>query len=164
MKIHNIRLNSALRDFLWEKQILPKPWPENADLSGLKRIAFSGALRVEPYSRHMHRPAQMMTIISSGYMSYAHSPLCKARIGAFCSIAVGSQLMGDQHPYQRVSSHMLSYGGYYKDLARELGAKECRLGSARPTPSRSRRRWCATMSGSARRCCLAAASRSGMAR
>lgn len=129
MKIHNLKLNSALRGFLWHKRIIPKPWPADADLSELQRVVFPDTLRAEPYTRHMIRPVKELVLGSLGHMSYSHSPLMGLQIGAFCAIATNVKMMGDQHPYERVSSHSVSYADYYRVAAAELGAREIRLGT-----------------------------------
>ncbi|NBZ89559.1 CatB-related O-acetyltransferase [Stagnihabitans tardus] len=123
-------MTPRLRDFLWEKRIVPKPW-RTKGLDRIKSLHFPDDLEVEPYTRHVFRPGDgAMLLSSSRHMTYQHAQLAGSRIGAFCSIARGVEEMGDTHPMDRVTSHSLGYGSYYHQMALELGAEEYRPWSA----------------------------------
>lgn len=118
---HNIRLNSTLRDFLQARHIQPKD-DGPAVWRNLERLVFSDDLHLSDWTRHVLRDGKALILGSLGYMSYAYSPAHRFRAGAFCSIAAGVTVMGDRHPHERVSTHPFTYGPFYREAAKALGA------------------------------------------
>lgn len=61
--------------------------------------------------------------VSVGAYSYFandfHGPI--DRVGRYCSIAVGSRVMGDRHPIERVTTHLLSYDRVYFEAVKHYG-------------------------------------------
>ena len=122
LKHITIAMTDDLRDFLWERQIIPKPW-ERETLKPVKTLLVPPSLQVEPYTRHVFRRMdQTLVLTSARHMSYTHSPLHLSRMGAFCSIAIGVSEMGASHPIERTSSHPFSYDAYYSTLVAKMGA------------------------------------------
>jgi len=124
METIRLDVTKRLRGFLWDHRIIPKPW-RSKGLEAVHCLHLPEDLSVEPYTRHVFRSGDgAMLLSSSRHMTYQHAHLPGSVIGAFCSIARGVEEMGDSHPTDRVSSHSLGYGGYYRTLAQELGAKD----------------------------------------
>ncbi|MFC3568832.1 CatB-related O-acetyltransferase [Paracoccus simplex] len=115
-------MNHRIFDFLSQSRILPKSQETEGNLEKIERIVFHDNLRVSHWTRHFVKNGNVMVIGSLGYMSYAHSPAHRFTSAAFCSIATGVRMMGNNHPYSRVSTHPVSYGPFYREAARELGA------------------------------------------
>jgi virginiamycin A acetyltransferase len=123
MKFLTIQMNDRLRDFLWEMHIIPKPW-QRPSLADIRTLQVPPGLKVEPFTRHVfRRPDQTLILTSARHMTYTHAALPRSRIGAYCSVALGVAEMGDTHPVERVSTHLFSYDGYYRNLATKMGAK-----------------------------------------
>lgn len=125
-KIHTLRLNTAMRDLLYDANIRPNGDAKDA-MSKTDRIVFSNKLKVSCWTRHFMREPGTMVIGSLGYMSYAYSPAHQFSTGAYCSIAPGVRVMGDRHPVKRVSTHPFTYGAFYEAAARTLGASDVRM-------------------------------------
>lgn len=120
--IHNVRLNSGLREYLQSHEIQPKD-NSAATWRGLERLIFPGNLRLSSWCRFDLSDSKLLVLGSLGYMSYTHSPAHRFRTGAFCSIATGVTVMGDSHPHERVSTHPFTYGPFYRDTAKAMGAQ-----------------------------------------
>jgi len=117
MKHVSLPMNDRLRDFLWEKHIIPKPW-QRKSLADVKTLLVPPGLAVEPMTRHVfRRPEQALVLSSAKHMTYLHSALPRTRLGAYCSVALGVIEMGDTHPTERVSTHLYSYEPYYQHLS-----------------------------------------------
>lgn len=126
MECLRLEMTAPLREFLWDQRIMPKPWVHKG-LDRVKCLFLPDDLAVEPYTRHVFRPGDgAMLLSSSRHMTYQHGHLPGSRIGAFCSIARGVEEMGDTHPTDRVTSHLLSYGAFYRQQAKEMGAEDYR--------------------------------------
>lgn len=120
--IHNVRMNSVLRDYLQSHEIQPKD-NSPAIWRAIERLTFPGNLRLSAWSRFDLSDRTNLVLGSLGYMSYTHSPTHRFRTGAFCSIATGVTIMGDSHPSERVSTHPFTYGPYYRNAAKAMGAE-----------------------------------------
>lgn len=62
--------------------------------------------------------------LSTGSFSYVLSRLqSRTRVGRYCSIAIGCEVLGIDHPTDRISTHIFTFRPYYRDiLTKELGA------------------------------------------
>lgn len=126
--MNNIKLNSSLRKYLQDKEIFPKYDDKGSSgLDRVNRVVFSDNLHVSEKTRHFVRDGDVMVIGSLGYLSYAYSPAHSFTVGAYCSIAANVIMMGSSHPYERVTTHPMTYGPYYSDAARRYGAKDLKM-------------------------------------
>lgn len=123
MKFHTIGATPAVLDHMTGKNLAL--W-NGQDPKRLKRLTFSENLHLSHWTRHVMKPNGELHLSSIGYMSYAISSPPRLRAGAFCSIAAGVTVMGDQHPVERVSAHPVSYGPFYEKAALAMGAPEYR--------------------------------------
>lgn len=124
--LHNLAASDALRDLLCESHVFPWRIHSRVAMNQIKRVIFPPKLRAEHYTRHLLRADGALMLVSQQHMSYCLSPFMGERFGAFCSIARGGKRMGDKHPYERVSTHPIGYGPYYRQVAGELGVVEYR--------------------------------------
>jgi acetyltransferase-like isoleucine patch superfamily enzyme len=71
-----------------------------------ERIFFPKSISVEPYTTFSGR-----TLFECGSFSYSETlaPLPLLRIGRYCSIAYGLQVLGVRHPIERVTSSSITY-------------------------------------------------------
>lgn len=130
--MHRIKLNPRIRHLMDDSNIHP-----NLGWDSIKAIAFDNTLQVSVWSRHSKPGPNVVALSSLGYMSYTNSPAVRIKTGAYCSIAPGSAVMGDAHPIDRVTTHPLTYGKFYQEAARKLGAVSMNMVSpfqGRPAP------------------------------
>lgn len=117
MKHIALPMTNTLRDFLWERHIIPKPWARKS-LADVKTLLIPPRLALEPMTRHVFRkPEQALILSSARHMTYLHAGLPRTRLGAYCSVAQGVIEMGDTHPTDRVSTHLYTYEPYYQELS-----------------------------------------------
>lgn len=128
--MNNIPVTPAIRQLLSGSNIQPKFPDGSYDLGRVDRIIFSDLLRVSEWTQHFVRDGRTMVLGSLGYMTYAHSAVHEYSVGSYCSIAGGVSIMGMNHPYDRVSTHPLSYGNFYKEAAQRMGVTSSKLFSA----------------------------------
>lgn len=119
--MHTIKLTQGMRSLLSEWQILPNFHDGSNDLARIRTLVFSPHLRVAQSTRHIVQNGTTMVLGSYGYMSYGHSPLHGAVTGAFCSLAGRISVMGHDHPIDRVSTHPVSYGPFYRRTIQAMG-------------------------------------------
>ena len=137
--MHDIKLTPKLRQVLAQRHILPKFDSGSNALDRIERLVFDDNLHVSDWTQHVVRDGKVMVIGSLGYMSYAHSPAHRFSTGAFCSLGANVRMMRANHPYERVSTHPISYGPVYAQMARDLGVKNPKINkhyNGMPAPTR----------------------------
>lgn len=127
LPMNRIKINSKIKDFLHQYEILPKLGNGQSDLRKISHVIFPDDLQVSEKTRHFTRDGGAMVIGSIGYLSYAHSPAHLFTAGSYCSIGVNVLMMGRRHPVERVTTHPMSYGPYYSNAAKRYGASSTRM-------------------------------------
>lgn len=81
---------------------------------------FDSEVFVEPYATLNNGH-----FLNCSAFSYTMSPLPQNTvIGRYCSVAPGCQVMGDEHPTDRLSTHVIGYKEYFKNFCiREFGCQ-----------------------------------------
>jgi acetyltransferase-like isoleucine patch superfamily enzyme len=114
-----VRFNFAMEDFLAEVPIyLRFPRTTVGVLPQGTELTFRCPVYVEPDAIFSH-----CAFWGSGAFSYCHSVLPQdVEIGRYCSIAVGCEVMGLEHPLDHISTHLFTHTRYYTDAyASEYG-------------------------------------------
>lgn len=108
--------NKELENFFLKNKIyLQYPWKIKGVFKEGERVEIPKSIRVEPYS---NMPAR--SFISAGAFSYCRSVAVPNdfRMGRYCSVAPLVRLSDQEHPLDRVSTHVFTFREHTARLAR----------------------------------------------
>lgn len=114
-----VQYNELIRRFLHETPLFLRNPNEIDDLIPLgHRLRFEHPIYVEPFATFLGG-----NFWNSGAFSYSYSALPQRTVvGRYCSIAVGCEVIGNEHPIDHISTHLFTYRSYFTDdIERRFG-------------------------------------------
>lgn len=101
-----MRVTERTIELLRERNIFTQAYRLESRFKAGDPIFVHKDAKIEAYSAVL----KGSTFPSLGMQTYTHSPfLPNTIIGRYTSLASGIRFMGDQHPYQRFTSHSITY-------------------------------------------------------
>lgn len=106
-----MKLSQRSADLLNEHRIEPFDGPIRRKFHAGRDVMTPNHLRLEAYSRHPQ--GCLMSLGAFSYVSGASRDTLKMRVGRYCSIARGVNVVSGNHPIEAVSTNPFFYGHYH---------------------------------------------------